>query len=305
MLTHPTLEKLKGMRLSGMVSAFEDQMNTPEIKTLGFEERLGLLVDREQTERENRRLKTRLTKAKLRQSASMEDIKYSGNRGLDKAQLLDLGSCKWINERHNLLLTGPTGVGKTFIACALAQKACREGLTSLYLRLPRLFGDLTIAKGDGRYGKLLVRYSKVDLIVLDDWGISPMTAENRRDLLEILDDLNALGMMIEPFGETTFVIKAVPSIIDEKEVKPIILDIIETALNKKDKFSKEAWLDNCLISMACHGAVRANASLNQKEITQLLIDLEKCENSRHCPHGRPIIAAWTKNQMEKLFKRVV
>ncbi len=124
-------------------------------------------------------------------------------------------------------------------------------------------------------------------------------------LLGILDDLNALGMMIEPFGDTTFVIKAVPSIIDEKEVKPIILDIIETALNKKDKFSKEAWLDKCLISMACHGAVRANSSLNQKEITQLLIDLEKCENSRHCPHGRPIIAVWTKNQMEKLFKRVL
>ncbi len=112
-------------------------------------------------------------------------------------------------------------------------------------------------------------------------------------------------MMIEPFGDTTFVIKAVPSIIDEKEVKPIILDIIETALNKKDKFSKEAWLDKCLISMACHSSVRTNATLNQKEITRLLIDLEKCENSRHCPHGRPIIAAWTKNQMEKLFKRVI
>jgi len=188
MLTHPTLEKLKAMRLSGMVSALEDQMQTSEIKSLSFEERLGLLVDREQTERDSRRLKTRLTKAKLRQTASMEDIDYSGNRGLDKAQLLDLGSCKWITERHNLLLTGPTGVGKTFIACALAQKACREGFTSLYLRLPRLFGDLTVAKGDGRYGKLLVQYSRVDVMVLDDWGISPMTAENRRDLLEILDD---------------------------------------------------------------------------------------------------------------------
>lgn len=188
MLTHPTLEKLKSMRLSGMVSALEDQMQTSEIKSLSFEERLGLLVDREQTERDSRRLKTRLTKAKLRQPASMEDIDYSGHRGLDKAQLLDLGSCKWITERHNLLLTGPTGVGKTFIACALAQKACREGFTSLYLRLPRLFGDLNVAKGDGRYGKLLVQYSRVDVMVLDDWGVSPMTAENRRDLLEILDD---------------------------------------------------------------------------------------------------------------------
>ncbi len=188
MLTSPTLEKLKEMRLIGMAGALEDQLQTPEIASLGFEERLGLLVDREQTERDNRRLKTRLTKARLRQQASMEDVDYSGNRGLDKAQLLELGSCRWITERNNLLLTGPTGAGKTFIACALAQKACRQGLTALYLRLPRLFGDLTIAKGDGRYGKLLVRYSRIDVMVLDDWGVTPMTAENRRDLLEILDD---------------------------------------------------------------------------------------------------------------------
>jgi len=188
MLTHPTLEILKGMRLVGMASALEDQLQTSEIQSLSFDERLGLLVDREQTERDSRRLKTRLTKAKLREQACMEDIDYSGNRGLDKAQLLDLGSCKWITGRHNLLLTGPTGVGKTYIACALAQKACRQGLTALYLRLPRLFGDLTIAKGDGRYGKLLVRFSKVDVMVLDDWGVAPMSAENRRDLLEILDD---------------------------------------------------------------------------------------------------------------------
>ncbi len=188
MLTSPTLEKLKEMRLLGMAGALEDQLQTPEISSLAFEERLGLLVDREQTERDNRRLKTRLTKARLRQQASLEDIDYSGNRGLDKAQLLDLGSCKWITEHNNLLLTGPTGAGKTYIACALAQKACRQGLTALYLRLPRLFGDLTIAKGDGRYGKLLVRYSRMDVMVLDDWGVTPMTAENRRDLLEILDD---------------------------------------------------------------------------------------------------------------------
>ena len=188
MLTYPTMEKLKEMRLKGMANAYEDQMQTPDITSLCFDERLGLLIDREQTERENRRLKTRLTKAKLKQQASMEDIDYSNNRELNKIQLLDLGSCRWLNEHNNLLVTGLTGVGKTYIACALAQKACREGYTALYLRLPRLFGDLTIAKGDGRYSKLLKRYSTIDLIVLDDWGISPMTAENRRDLLEILDD---------------------------------------------------------------------------------------------------------------------
>ncbi len=188
MLTYPTVEKLKEMRLKGMANAYEDQIQTPDIASLGFDERLGLLVDREQTERENRRLKTRLTKAKLKQQASMEDIDYSDKRELDKAQLLDLGSCRWLKEHNNLLVTGGTGAGKTYLACALAQKACREGYTSLYLRLPRLFGDLTIAKGDGRYSKLLTRYSKVDLIILDDWGITPMTGENRRDLLEILDD---------------------------------------------------------------------------------------------------------------------
>ena len=188
MLTNATVDKLKQMRLLGMAAALEDQLQTPDINGLGFEERLGLLVDREQTDRDTRRLKTRLTHAKLRQQASMEDIDYSGNRGLDKAQLLDLGSCRWINESNNLLLTGPTGAGKTYIACALAQKACRQGLTALYLRLPRLFSDLAIAKGDGRYGKLLVKYSRIDVMLLDDWGVAPMTAENRRDLLEILDD---------------------------------------------------------------------------------------------------------------------
>jgi len=188
MLTNATVEKLKQMRLLGMAAGLEDQLQTPDVADLGFEERLGLLVDREATDRDNRRLKTRLTKAKLRHQASMEDIDYSGGRGLDKAQLLDLGSCRWIAERNNLLLTGPTGAGKTYIACALAQKACRQGLTALYLRLPRLFSDMAIAKGGGRYGKLLVRYSRVDVMVLDDWGVAPMTGENRRDLLEILDD---------------------------------------------------------------------------------------------------------------------
>ncbi len=188
MLTHPTLDKLHQMRLTGMAAALTDQLQTPDIASLSFEERLGLLIDREQTTRADRRLKTRLTKARLRQCACLEDIDYSSPRGLDKALLLDLGSCRWIVDRHNLLLTGPTGVGKTYLACALAQKACREGRTALYLRLPRLLSELVIAKGDGRYGKLLVGYGRVDLLVLDDWGITPLTSENRRDLLEILDD---------------------------------------------------------------------------------------------------------------------
>lgn len=124
-------------------------------------------------------------------------------------------------------------------------------------------------------------------------------------LSEMLGDLKSLGIIVEPFGETTFVIKAVPAIVDEKEIKPVIVDIIETAMVKKDNFSKNKWLDKCLILMACHSAVRANLNLDQKEIKQLLTDLEKCENFRHCPHGRPIMVTWTKTQIEKLFKRVV
>lgn len=188
MLSHPTINKLKEMRLLGMATAFEDQLQTPDIGDLSFEERLGFLVDREQTQRDNRRLKTRLTKAKLKQQACLEDIDYSGNRGLDKSQMLQLASCEWIKGAHNLLVCGPTGVGKTYLACALAQKACREGYSAVYHRLPRLMGDLTIAKGDGRYSKLLLSLSKIDLIILDDWGIAPLSADNRRDLLEILDD---------------------------------------------------------------------------------------------------------------------
>lgn len=126
------------------------------------------------------------------------------------------------------------------------------------------------------------------------------------DLLSsILAELNSLGMMIEPFGDTTFIIKAVPAIMDEKEIKPVVLEILETALVKKNNFSKQDWLEDCLVSMACHGAIRANLSLDPREMEKLLADLEQCENPRHCPHGRPIMITWSKNQIEKLFKRVL
>jgi DNA replication protein DnaC len=163
-------------------------MNMPDIETLSFEERLGLLADREITEREDRRLKTRLRQAKLKHNACIEDVDYRAPRGLDKALILQLASCRWVHEGLNLIINGPTGVGKTWIACAMAQKACREGYTALYLRLPRLFEELSLAHGDGRFPKLMAAFAKTDLIVLDDWGLAKLTAEQRRDLLELLDD---------------------------------------------------------------------------------------------------------------------
>ena len=188
MLYHPTLDKLRTLKFSGMSHALEEQMQCSEIAELSFEERLGLLVDREITERDNRRLTNRLRQARLKQQACLEDIDYQANRGLDKALLLKLNDCQWVKKSLNILITGPTGVGKSWIACALAQKACREGYTAWYQRLPRLLQELPLAKGDGSYAKLLARLAKTDVLVLDDWGLAKLTAEQRRDLLEILED---------------------------------------------------------------------------------------------------------------------
>jgi DNA replication protein DnaC len=188
MLTHPTLDKRHALRLAGMYHALVEQMQTPDLATLSFEERLGLLVDRESTERENRRLTTRLRQAKLRQTACIEDLDYRHPRGLDKALIARLATGQWVREHHNVLITGPTGIGKTWLGCALGHKACREGLTALYLRLPRFLPELPIAKGDGRYGKLMTTLAKTDLLILDDWGLAPLSDEHRRDLLEIVED---------------------------------------------------------------------------------------------------------------------
>jgi DNA replication protein DnaC len=171
-----------------MAHAYEQHLAMPEIETLCVEERLGLMVDCELTERESRRLKSRLKRAKLRHAAAIEDIDYRHPRGLDKALMTQLATSNWIREHHNMLITGPTGIGKSWLACALGHKACRNGLNVLYARVPRFFRELAIAKGDGRYLKLMTSLAKADLLILDDLGTSTLKDEHRRDLLEILDD---------------------------------------------------------------------------------------------------------------------
>ena len=193
MLIHPTLDKLRSLRLEGMAKSFEEQLQMPDIEELRFEDRLALLIDREVTERNYRRQQSRLRKAKLRQkNACIEDIDFRARRGLDKELILYLSSCEWIGKHRNILITGPTGVGKTFLACALAQKACREGYTVQYLRLPRLLEDLALAHADGRYPKLMTGLARTDLLVLDDWGLAPLSDADRRELLEILEDRHDL-----------------------------------------------------------------------------------------------------------------
>jgi DNA replication protein DnaC len=188
MLTHPTLEKLQMLKLTGMLKGLEEQMQMTGLEELGFIERFGLLVDREMTERESRRLKDRLAKARLRHVAAVEDVDLRSPRGLDRSQFLALCSCQWITQHLNILITGKTGTGKSFLACALAQKACRERFTAVYHRVPRLLAELAAAKADGRYPKLLAGLARIDVLVLDDWCLHPLTDAARRDLLEILED---------------------------------------------------------------------------------------------------------------------
>lgn len=188
MLNHPTYDKLRTMKLLGMAQALGEQTSQDLYASLSFEERLGLLVDRESAYRENRQLTVRLSKAKLRQNAAFEDINFRKPRGLDRSLIIALGEGDWIRQHNNCLITGPTGVGKSYLACAIANKICRDGANVLYARAPRLFAELAIAKADGSHGRRLIALARVDLMILDDWGLAPLTAEQCRDFLEILDD---------------------------------------------------------------------------------------------------------------------
>jgi DNA replication protein DnaC len=197
MLTHPTLTQLDQLGLAGMAKAFKELQDNPEAKALDHAEWLGLLLDREVTQRKDRRLKTRLRAAKLRfAQACVEDLDLGPARGLDRRLMAELSACNWIREHHNLILTGPCGTGKTWLGCALGQQAARSELTVLYHRIPRLFADLALAHGDGRYPRLFRALCRVDLLILDDWGPEPMNASQRRDILEIVEERYGRGAIL-------------------------------------------------------------------------------------------------------------
>lgn len=196
MLNNPTIETLKALKLTGMVKALEEQIAMGGASELDFFERLGLLVEREILERENRRLKTRLKTARLRQSASVEDIDYRHPRGLDRGLIASLASCGWISSSRNVLITGATGSGKTYIACALAHKAIREGFSAVYKRTGRLLRELALGRADGSYPKLMSTLAKTQLLILDDWGMSTLTEEQDRDILEVMEDRHGLKSTI-------------------------------------------------------------------------------------------------------------
>jgi len=196
MLMQQTMDFLYAMKLNGMAEGLKEQMNQPDIHELSFEERFSLLVDRQWTYKEERKMKRLLENARLKISACVEDIDFKAPRGLDKSVILRLANCEWIKNAENIIITGPTGGGKTYLACALANRACRMGLSSFYIRLPRLFQELGIAKADGSYGKLMKRLLRTKVLILDDFGLAPLAPTERHDLLEIIEDRHGLSSTI-------------------------------------------------------------------------------------------------------------
>lgn len=188
MLMEQTLDKMNTMKLSGMTAALREQLGSAPHARLAFDERLGLLVDAEWSAREQRKLKTRLHAAKLRYAATLEDVDFKHPRGLDRQVVLSLGSCGFVQSRHNVVIVGPTGIGKSYLACALVERACRRGHKAAYVRLPRLLQQLAIARGDGSYARILDRMARLDLLAIDDWLLAPLRDAERRDLVEVVED---------------------------------------------------------------------------------------------------------------------
>ena len=188
MLMEQTLEKMNAMKLAGMTEALRQQLGSAQHSKLSFDERIGLLVDAEWLAREQKRLKTRLHAAKLRYPASLEDVDFKQPRGLDRQVVLSLGNCSFVQSRQNLVITGPTGIGKSYLASAFVERACRRGHRATYVRLPRLLQELAVARGDGSYARILDRLAKIELLAIDDWLLAPLRDSERRDLVEVIED---------------------------------------------------------------------------------------------------------------------
>lgn len=197
MLIQPTIQKLKSLKLNGMADALQSFHSNPDSEGLSFDERFGIIVDREVIYRENKRQSRLLKGAKLRLSqACVEDIDYQHPRGIEKSQMIALTQCDWIRRHHNIVYLGPAGIGKTYLACALGQQACRQGFTVKYFRMTRLFEALRTAQGEGKYTSFINQLSKTDVLILDDWGLGQLSKNERQDLLEVLEDRHALKSTI-------------------------------------------------------------------------------------------------------------
>ena len=184
------------MRLLGMLKALEEQQAQPSVAELSFDERLALMIDREHSERKNLQFRNRIKRAKPKEQALIEDLDYSKSRGLQKQQILSLASCEWVRGKQNVIISGPTGVGKTYLACALLHSACREGFTAKYVRIPRLLRDITVAKIDGSHGKMMKEIAKTDVVLFDDIGLSKLSGDEAREFLEVVEDRHALKSSI-------------------------------------------------------------------------------------------------------------
>lgn len=189
MLSEIIIQQLNQLKLTGMVQAFHERLAHPAMQDLSFNEQFAMLIDREIVQRKNTRISNLLRLAKLRQQASIENVDYRHNRQLDKSQFMSLASCDFIRQQHNLIMTGSTGCGKSYLACVIGNQACRLGFSVQYLSVPRLLEELTIAHADGSYGKMLVQLAKKDLVILDDFGMAPvLTSQQHRDLFNLIDD---------------------------------------------------------------------------------------------------------------------